>query len=571
MFQQENYGPSLEISKQLHQAKYRAEGETFYDMVCRISGTLQDNEDHRRNLKRQLLQMSFLPGGRVQRAIGSPSKVCAHNCFVSVTIEDDSIAIMDSAKYAFLTMRMGGGIGFDFSEIRPRAANIKTLGSPASGPVSFMYIHDATCKTVSSAGDRRGAMMAVLRCDHPDIEEFISVKQNDTELTAFNTSVAITDEFMAAVKEGGDFDLRWKGEVYRTVDAKALWDKILRSTWDWAEPGVLFMDRINKTNNLQYCETISATNPCAEQPLPPNGACLLGSFNTTKYVFKRLGLWHFDYSAFEADIPDVVRAMDNIIDEAIYPLPEQEEEAKTKRRMGLGVTGMANTIEACGHEYGSEGYIDMQSKILTVLRDTAYTTSALLAQEKGAFPLYDKKYTESPFIKSLPDEIQYLIRRHGIRNSHLISIAPTGTISLTADNVSGGIEPVFAHKADRTIKRDGTDVIVTVEDYGVREFSIYGKTSDQVTPEEHVAVMASAQPFVDSSISKTCNIGEDVTWEEFKQVYMTAYDNQAKGCTTFRAAGKRYGILNKTATEESTAEASEACYIDMETGQKACG
>jgi len=479
---------------------------------------------------------------------------------------------------------MGGGIGYDFSTLRPRGALIKSLESRSSGPMSFMGIFDAVCKTIASAGHRRGAQMGVLRVDHPDIEEFISAKNNSTELTQFNISVGVTDAFMKAVKNDTDFDLVFEGQVYKTVRAKALWDQILRCTWDWAEPGILFIDRINQKNNLWYCETIAATNPCGEQPLPPNGACLLGSFNLVKYIKDNpvsTG-YVFDFNKLAADIPHVVRAMDNVVDRATYPLPAQEKEAKDKRRMGLGVTGVANAIEALGCEFGSTYFMDVLEKIMLTIRDGCYRTSVDLAIEKGVFPLYDPLYLESGFAKTLPDEIRELIKTHGIRNSHLLSVAPTGTISLSADNVSSGIEPVFSHFYDRTIQTFDGPRVERVEDYGYRDFGVKGKTADELSVFDHVAVLNLASRYVDSACSKTCNVGADVTWEEFKAVYMAAYDGGSSGCTTFRAAGKRYGILNAATSEEVADEPQEeaddfvdekeggACYFDPATGLRSC-
>lgn len=563
-----DFGPKSEVSVYEHTSKYRIPGETFLDVCNRVSGELGDNEGHRKQFRDVLLHMRFMPAGRIQRAIGSPLSVTPYNCFVSGEIADDSIDIMDKAKEALQTMRFGGGIGYDFSPLRPRGAHIKSLNSTSSGAVSFMGIFDAVCKTIRSAGGRRGAQMGVLRVDHPDIEEFIFAKQNDNNLTAFNISVAVTDEFMEAVKGGNSFDLRHDGRVYKTVSAKYLWNELMRSTWDWAEPGVLFIDRINQMNNLWYCETISATNPCAEQPLPPYGACLLGSFNLTQYIVDTPSGREFNYDLFRRDIPVVVRAMDNVVDRAIYPLPQQETEAKNKRRMGLGITGTANAIESLGFSYGSDGYLAEQGMILKTLRDEAYRASARLAEEKGKFPLFDQYYFQGRFIQSLPDDVIEEISKYGIRNSHLLSIAPTGTISLAADNVSSGIEPVFAYKTRRTIiNEDGVSTReVEVEDYGYRYFGTAGRTVDDLSVADHIRVLTEAQKYVDSAISKTCNVGNGVTFEEFKDVYWKAYEGGAKGCTTFRAAGKRFGILNAVKEGEEM-----ACYINPETGEKSCG
>lgn len=565
------YGPTQPLSQEVHQTKYRLAGESFENCCYRLSSTLSDNDDHRHALSDIFLNMRFLPAGRVQSAIGAPKKVTPWNCFVSGTISDDFNAIMECAKEAGHTMRLGGGIGYDFSTLRPRGSLIKSLGSASSGPVSFMDIFNSVCGTISSAGHRRGAQMGVLRVDHPDIEEFITAKTNTDRLTRFNISVGITDAFMEAVKKDKDFNLKFHNKVYKTVRATALWDSIMRSTWHWAEPGVLFIDRINKENNLWYCETIAATNPCGEQPLPPYGACLLGSFNLVKYVEKNSK--EFLYGLFEDDIKAVVRAMDNIMDLGIYPLPQQETEGKSKRRMGLGVTGLANALEYIGYSYGSEDFILEMNEILKTLRDTAYETSVELSKEKGPFPLFSEKYLDGAFIRGLPEDIRSGIVKYGIRNSHLTSIAPTGTISLAADNISSGIEPVFTHTYNRTIIKEEGAVVEEVSDFGFREWRVKGRTANELSPEEHVSVLINAQRWVDSACSKTCNVGPDVTWERFKDIYMTAYDGGCKGVTTFRSAGKRTGILVEKPVEKeyvSDEDSVEVCRIDETTGQPTC-
>ena len=560
-------GPTLPISEEIHAMKYRQEGESFREAMSRIADALKDTDDHFHNFRDILLDMRFLPAGRVQAAMGSVRQVTPYNCFVSPTIPDSMEGIMDVAKYAAETMRLGGGIGYDFSTIRPKGEIIKKIGSQASGPVSFMRIFDAVCGTVAAAGHRRGAQMAVLRVDHPDIEEFIRSKQNSTNLTNFNISVGVTDEFMAAVENDTSFDLKFDGRIYKTVRATALWNEIMRSTWDWAEPGVLFIDTINKMNNLWYCETIAATNPCAEQPLPPNGACLLGSFNLVKYVEEIEDGYKFNLNRMIADIPVVVRAMDNIVDRALYPLTPQYQEATSKRRMGLGVTGVANALEAIGYPYGSPKFLDTLDMILQVFTNEVYKASAVLAAEKGSFPLYDREnYLRSEFIAKLDEDVQNLIAEYGIRNSHLTSIAPTGTISLTADNISSGIEPVFSYGFDRTIQTANGPRVERVDDYGVRVFGVRGRTADALDPQEHLAVLSVASHWMDSAVSKTCNVGADVSFEDFKDIYYRAYRTGAKGCTTFRAAGKRMGILVAAPQEGEGA----ACYIDPETGKKSC-
>jgi ribonucleoside-diphosphate reductase alpha chain len=580
------FGPTLPISEEIHKMKYRGPNEGFKEAVVRQANALKDSEEHFLKLKEIFGEQRFLPAGRVQSAMGAARIVTPYNCFVSRTVPDSMNGIMEAAKEAARTMQLGGGIGYDFSTLRPKGALIRSLDSRSSGPISFMQIFDAVCKTIASAGHRRGAQMGVLRVDHPDIEEFVRAKQNNTELTQFNISVGITDPFMVAVENDEDFDLVFEGRVYKTIRAAALWDEILRATWDWAEPGVLFIDRMNKKNNLHYCETIAATNPCGEQPLPPYGACLLGSFNLTKYVCLKdkeecwPGEQVFDYDQFIHDIPHVVRAMDNVVDRATYPLPEQEKEAKDKRRMGLGLTGVANAIEALGYPYGSHEFMGELSQIMFTLRNTAYRTSVALSLEKGSFPLYSERMLDSEFCKTLPDEIRGLIRMYGIRNSHLLSIAPTGTISLSADNVSSGIEPVFSHSYDRVINTLEGQVTETVTDYGYREFAVRGRTANELSVFDHVRVLNLASKYVDSACSKTCNVGDDVTWEQFKDVYMQAYKGGASGCTTFRAGGKRYGILSANSAEDVVEEPEEeennfidegaACYFDTSTGLRTC-
>lgn len=409
--------------------------------------------------------------------------------------------------------------------------------------------------------------MGVLRVDHPDIEEFIHSKQNDTQLTAFNISVGITDEFMEAVKNNQSFVLRFQGRAYKSVSARSLWDQIMRSTWSYAEPGVLFLDTINKYNNLWYCEQIEATNPCAEQPLPPNGACLLGSFNLTRYVTKNK---EFDYGLLAQDVTSVVRAMDNVVDEAVYPLEAHRQEALSKRRMGLGITGLANTGEYVAGPYGSAEFNAFQRSVMQLIMERAYYTSALLAREKGAFPLFDKaRYLEGKFIQTLPSHVKDVIFRYGIRNSHLLSIAPTGTISLSADNVSSGIEPTFSERYERTIQTFDGPRVELVEDYAVRTWGIKPKTADKCTVEDHLAALLTASKYVDSAVSKTCNIGDNVTWDEFKQVYTLAYRGGSKGCTTFRAAGYRKGIMN-TQKDAESGEEHIACTYDPDTGERSC-
>jgi len=568
-----SYGPQVQACDDLHAQKYRLPNESFNEACARQAGAMSDDDEHRSAFKKILLNQRYMPAGRVQAAMGSPKNVTAYNCFVSGVIEDSMDSIMDKAKEAAETMRRGGGIGFDFSRIRPRNDRIVSLDSSASGPVSFMAIFDSVCNTIVSAGHRRGAMMSVLRVDHPDIEEFIRAKKDASTLTNFNISVGVTDEFMSCVTTGKPFDLVFDGRVYQTIDASALWDEIMRNNWDWAEPGVLFLDRINDDNNLQYVETIEATNPCGEQPLPPYGACLLGSFNLVKYMYRgnqHKDYYSFDFTQFKEDIPHVVRAMDNVIDRTQYPLVAQEKEAKAKRRMGLGITGLANVLTLLGIRYGSPDAVRITRKITKTLMCGTYEASALLAEEKGVFPEYRPEYNASRFIQRLPKDLRELIQKNGIRNSHLTSIAPTGTISFTADNISSGVEPVFSNQLDRTVQTEQGPIIVPLKDYVYNTYNLRNVEADELTTHDHLDMQIAVQPFVDSAVSKTINVADDVTFDEFKGVYMKAWKGKLKGCTTFRAAGKRYGILNKVEPLEEPIEGA-ACFIDPATGNKECG
>jgi len=575
-------GPQLPFSDRLHASKYRSPGESFGESQDRVASALTTNSPQYQATREIMRAMRFMAGGRVQSAAGAPKLVTPYNCFVSGTIADSFVhgegSIMARATEAAATMRMGGGIGYDFSTLRPRGATIKKLGSTSSGPVAFMDIFNAVCHCTASSGNRRGAQMGVLRVDHPDIVEFIQAKQNPDRLTGFNVSVAVTDEFMKAVRNGATFALRFGGEVWEEIEARPLWEMIMRSTYHWAEPGVLFIDRINEMNNLHYCETISATNPCGEQPLPPFGACLLGSFNLTKYMELGCGpmgsgQWtrDFDMLKFGQDIPLIVRAMDRVVDIAHFPLMEQKEEALSKRRMGLGITGLANAGEAMGLPYGSPEFLEFEALVLGVLRDEAYRASALLAQDLGPFPLFKRdEFLDGKFAGTLSPDVRDLIAQHGIRNSHLLSIAPTGTISLCADNVSSGIEPVFSYKTNRIVKTTEGEETHELEDYGVRVFGVHGKRAEEVSPAEHTNVLAVAQQYVDSSVSKTINLPKDIEWEAFKDVYMSAWDMSCKGCTTYRP-GKRGAVLTSADDDLVKREvAGKSCEIDPVTGRMNC-
>ena len=489
----------------------------------------------------------FLPAGRILAGAGTGRDVTLFNCFVMGTIPDDMGGIFAHLREAALTMQQGGGIGYDFSTLRPKGAPVRGVGADASGPLSFMTVWDSMCRTIMSAGSRRGAMMGTLACDHPDIEAFVEIKREADKLRMFNLSVLATDAFMDAVEADKPWDLVFGGSVYKTVSARALWDKIMRATYDVAEPGVIFIDRVNAQNNLYYCETIYASNPCGEQMLPPYGACLLGSVNLAKLVKQPFTAEAaLDETELGLLARTAVRLLDNVIDISRFPLPAQKEEAKAKRRVGLGVTGLADALLFCRTRYGSAEGVALIERWLRILRDNAYATSAELAREKGTFALFDReKYLAAPNIRALPEDIRAAIASYGIRNGLLTSIAPTGTISLFAENVSSGIEPVFAYSYARgVLMPDGTRHEETVTDYAYRRFrALHGEdaelpdyfaTAQTLSPAEHVAMQAAAQKYIDSSISKTINVPAAISFEAFKNVYASAYEQGCKGCTTYR-------------------------------------
>lgn len=906
------YGPTTDFGEQLHAMKYRQPGETFRDAMNRIATALTDERESYMDFREILLSMRFMPAGRIQAAVGAVRRTTPYNCYVSGIIPDSFVdrnndqnsSIMHRAEQAAATMRLGGGIGYDFSTLRPNGALIKTLQSTSSGVVPFMKIFDHTGKATSSAGHRRGAQMGVLRVDHPDIPIFVNAKHDQDTLSGFNISVAVTDQFMEHLETGKAFPLVFGGRTYTEIDPTALWETIMQSTWSWGEPGVLFIDQINRMNNLYYCETLAATNPCVtgeteiltkkgwvridsvvgekidvwnghewsevepkitglnqqtmivkfsdgselnctpyhkfiladgsriearylntgdalsknsypvidsgidyegayqqgflsgdgwiekdgnayialygkkkelvtefnsivtkeyqctggysgsdnsqtnirvklgknmlkkdfvpdttwsvksrlewlagladsdgavvyshgrngsksieisckdrsfavkirrmlntlgidsaigpmkdvfwrfaikasdlqklillgfntrrldikmdrevkphvpyvrvvgkcyseivekvycftdyknhsgvfdgvytaqcgEQPLPPFGACLLGSFNLIQYVRQTAGGgYEFDWENFIDDIPVVVEAMDNVIDIAIYPLPEQEAEAKNKRRMGLGYTALANAAETLGFPYGSQEFLKFQEAIGRTLMNESYRASALLASRKGSFPLYDaEKYLKGLYVQGLDPDVLYLIRRYGIRNSHLTSIAPTGTISMAADNVSSGAEPVFSLETQRPVNTPDGQIIATLQDYAFGQFGTLPKLADSVSIQEHLDVLVTAQKYVDSAVSKTCNVSPDMPWDEFKGVYKKAFELGCKGLTTFNPEGKRMTLLKKSSAPKpvvitsvqqdknedmynlALATAGDACTFDPATGRKSC-
>ncbi|WP_449045629.1 adenosylcobalamin-dependent ribonucleoside-diphosphate reductase [Paracoccus versutus] len=520
-----------------------------------------------------LEDFKFLPAGRILAGAGTGREVTLFNCFVMGTIPDSMAGIFDMLKEAALTMQQGGGIGYDFSTIRPRGAEVKGVAADASGPLSFMDVWDAMCRTIMSAGSRRGAMMATMRCDHPDIEAFIEAKQDSARLRMFNLSVLVTDAFMQAVKADGPWDLQFDGKIYHTVRARDLWNRIMRATYDYAEPGVIFIDRINQQNNLAYAETIAATNPCGEQPLPPYGACLLGSVNLARLVEAPFTAQaRLNPEALDELVRTAVRMMDNVVDASKFPLPQQAAEAQAKRRIGLGVTGLADALLMLGLRYGAQDAVEQTRVWMKAIARSAYLASVDLAKEKGAFPLFDaQKYLASGFMQRMDADLREAVAQHGIRNALLTSIAPTGTISLYAGNVSSGIEPVFAYAYTRKVlQKDGSRTEEEVVDYAVQMWRDlkgdaplpeYFVNAQTLAPLDHVAMQAAAQEWVDSSISKTINCPEDISFEDFKDVYLAAWDKGCKGCTTYRPNDVTGSVLSVSEKAEEAPQADKGADV----------
>ena len=558
------------ISRQIWDAKYRlkaADGapvdlsieDSWRRVATALAGAEAEPAAWEGRFYQALENFRFLPAGRIFSGAGSARRVTLFNCFVMGDIEDDLGAIFTHLRQAALTMQQGGGIGYDFSTLRPKGAPVRGVGADASGPLSFMDVWDAMCRTIMSAGARRGAMMATMRCDHPDIEDFIAAKREPGRLRNFNLSVLVTDAFMEAVDNDADWTLRFDNRDYRTIKARGLWDSITRATYEYAEPGVIFIDRINARNNLYYCETIHSTNPCGEQPLPAYGACLLGSINLARLVRDPFTPdARLDDTALAALVETAIRMMDNTIDISEFPLEEQRAEAVAKRRIGLGMTGLADALMMCGLRYGSAEAASVAGDWARRIERAAYLASAHLAEEKGAFPLFDRDaYLAGETISGMDEDIRALIAKHGIRNALLTSVAPTGTISLVADNVSSGIEPVFAHSYTRKVREpDGSSRLEEVSDHAVRLYrSMFGQdavlpdyfvTAQDLAPAEHVRMQAAVQNHVDSAISKTVNVPVDISFEDFQQVYLDAYRSGCKGCTTYRPNAITGSVLEVT-------------------------
>jgi ribonucleoside-diphosphate reductase alpha chain len=572
------------IAEQIWDMKYRmkqADGtpidanvEATWQRIAGALAAVETNpEEWAPRFYQALEDFKYLPAGRITAGAGTDRSVTLFNCFVMGTIPDSMGGIFDGLREAALTMQQGGGIGYDFSTIRPRGAEVKGVAADASGPLSFMDVWDAMCRTIMSAGSRRGAMMATMRCDHPDVEAFIEAKQDAARLRMFNLSVLITDPFMAAVKADKSWDLCFEGKIYKTLPARDLWNKIMRATFEFAEPGVIFIDRINAMNNLGYAETIAATNPCGEQPLPPYGACLLGSVNLARLVADPFGKGaSLDMAALDDLVRIAVRMMDNTVDASRFPLPAQEAEARAKRRIGLGVTGLADALLMTGLRYGSDEAAGKTEEWMHAIARSAYLASVDLAREKGAFPLFDAdKYLASGNMMQMDDDVRDAIRTHGIRNALLTSIAPTGTISLYAGNVSSGIEPVFAYAYKRKVlQKDGSRTEEEVVDYAVqlwrermgdKPLPDYFVNAQTLPPLDHVRMQAAAQKWIDSSISKTINCPEDISFDAFKEVYMAAWDQGCKGCTTYRPNAVTGSVLSVSETAEKLPEAETGAEV----------
>jgi ribonucleoside-diphosphate reductase alpha chain len=590
----------MDISRHIWETRYRAAGEpdiraSWRRVALALAQAEADARDAWAERFYALLDdFRFLPGGRILAGAGTGHRVTLFNCFVMGNVADDLEHIFEALKEGALTMQHGGGVGYDFSTLRPAGVVAQATGTIASGPVSFMHIWDAMCATMLSTGARRGAMMATLRCDHPDIETFVDAKRDPAVLRHFNLSVQVSDAFMQAVASDADWALvfpvhdgepgaaaavrrRWTGaaaavpcRVVRTVKARALWQRILRAAYDTAEPGVLFVDTINRDNTLARQETLTATNPCGEIPLPPYGACDLGSLNLAAFVAAPFAAdARLDLDALAGAARLAVRFLDNVIDVSRYPLPAQADEAKRKRRVGLGITGLADALVLLGLAYDSEAARQLAARAMQTVRDAAYRASVELAREKGAFPaLHREAFLESGFASRLPADIRDAIAVHGIRNSHLLAIAPAGTISLLANNCSSGIEPIFAAEAERRVlQADGAYRTHSVLDHAWQLWRRRGETgappafvvAQALDPRAHLSMQAALQPFVDNAISKTINVAADIPFERFEDLYRQAHTLGLKGCTVFRP-----NLVTGAILSQASKERVQCCGIERE-------
>ncbi len=589
------------ISHDVLKEKYLKPGETGYaDVFKRVARALASVEKEADRARYEALFLENLyagaiGAGRIMSAAGTDIQATLINCFVQPVgdciqgVDDGGYpGIYEALREAAETMRRGGGVGYDFSRIRPKGADVKGTHSQASGPCSYINVFDQSCSTVESAGARRGAQMGVLRIDHPDVLEFITAKRTPGRWNNFNVSVGMPDAFMRALDENQPWELVHRAKpgadlmasgayqradglwVYQTLQARALWDTVMKSTYDFAEPGILFLDHINQDNNLSYCEDIAATNPCGEQPLPPYGCCDLGPIILTRFVrhaFGFDGIADFDFDAFAKSVATQVRALDNVLDVTFWPLEQQRAESAAKRRIGVGFTGMGNALTMLCLRYDSAEGREMAKKIATCMRDAAYRASVELAQEKGKFPKFDADGYLAPgtFASRLPADIQKSIRKHGIRNSHLLSIAPTGTVSLAfADNASNGIEPAFSWMYRRKKREsDGTTSEYAVEDHSwrlyrelggdVNKLPEYFVSALEMAASDHIAMMEAVQPLVDTAISKTVNVPADYPYDDFKGLYQQAWRARLKGLATYRPNAILGSVLDTGAVTKPAA------------------
>lgn len=591
------YDPENHLTMDIWRDKYRHGDEAHpYDSMRRVVEGVYA-QDGSVNAKRRALEAMrkglWIPAGRIQAGAGTPNIVTLLNCYMCQDIDDSMTGIADALKDAMLTMQQGGGIGMNFSTLRPAGAYLRRTGAVASGPLPFMDMWNSMCATIMSAGSRRGAMMAVMDCDHPDLVSFITAKHEPGRLTNFNVSVLITDAFMDAVEHDEEWFLGFnvpradgrhlfvterddRGEMetwyaYSKWRARELWDLIIQNTYEWSEPGVIFIDRINQQNNLRYCETITGTNPCGEQPLPPNGCCNLGAINLAKVVNNPFTpLADVDYGLIKEVAAIGTRFLDNVIDTTLYPLDEQAQEEFAKRRIGVGITGLGNMLAQLQVRYGSSDAIEVVDKVMSTITNAVYKQSALLAKERGPFPLYNKDLwaKDSPIIPLLKEECRGLISEHGMRNGVLLTIAPTGTTSLYAGNVSSGLEPTFLHKVQRSVRQaDNSLKPYTAFDYGYllycdihrldpersHKLPTYMADHESLTVMDHLNTQAACQKWVDASVSKTINCRQDMDFEDFKSTYAIAHESGCKGCTTYRYSEVRGSILSKGGSPADTA------------------
>ncbi|HEX5380046.1 MAG TPA: adenosylcobalamin-dependent ribonucleoside-diphosphate reductase [Phenylobacterium sp.] len=558
--------PNAEVAAFIWRTRYRAPGEaTIADTWRRVARAVASVETEPGRWEKAFLEIlegfRFLPGGRILAGAGT-DRASLNNCFVMGQPEDSTEGVFRALREAVATLRAGGGIGCDFSPLSPRGA-ITADGAVAPGPVAFLALWDAACETFLTGSPRGGAMMGTLSCDHPDIEDFIAAKRRPGALRRFNLSVLVTDAFMAAVKDAADWPLVHGGRTVRTVAARTLWEALARSAYDSGEPGVLFVDRINRTNNLWWRERITAANPCGEIPLPAHGACDLGSLNLVAFVRDAFTPGaRLDFEHLGATARTAVRFLDDVIDLTAYPLAQQGEVARGARRIGLGVTGLADALVMLGMTYGEAPSLDLAAQALRTIRDAAYRASVDLAREKGAFPAFDRdRYLKAPFVRRLPQDVLEGIAAFGVRNSHLLAIAPTGSISLLAGGVSTGVEPVFAGVQARTARgEDGSPVRLEVTDPALALWRARtgsggeppGFVTAQAVPvTAHLDMQAALQPFVDNAISKTINVAADCPFEQFRPIFDMAYERGLKGCAAFRPTPVRPPVLE--AQDEASA------------------